>query len=150
MATETKVLNCINCPLSCELTATVEDGVVTNVTGNFCPRGAQYAKEELTAPTRMLTSTVRVDGGRLPLLPFPSVSLNSSYGVTPRTSQMISIFSETGSVFFRFQSLTVLCAIPVSSENFFWLIPRASRRLNIFSDIVIANSLHILIKQAYT
>ena len=41
MATETKVLNCINCPLSCELTATVEDGAVTNVTGNFCPRGAQ-------------------------------------------------------------------------------------------------------------
>ena len=72
MATETKVLNCINCPLSCELTATVEDGVVTNVTGNFCPRGAQYAKEELTAPTRMLTSTVRVKGGRLPLLPVVS------------------------------------------------------------------------------
>ena len=72
MATETKVLNCINCPLSCELTATVEDGAVTNVTGNFCPRGAQYAKEELTAPTRMLTSTVRVEGGRLPLLPVVS------------------------------------------------------------------------------
>ena len=72
MATETKVLNCINCPLSCELTATVEDGAVTNVTGNFCPRGAQYAKEELTAPTRMLTSTVRIEGGRLPLLPVVS------------------------------------------------------------------------------
>jgi CxxC motif-containing protein len=42
------------------------------VTGNFCPRGAQYAKEELTAPTRMLTSTVRVEGGRLPLLPVVS------------------------------------------------------------------------------
>ena len=58
--------------MSCELTATVEDGVVTNVTGNFCPRGAQYAKEELTAPTRMLTSTVRIEGGRLPLLPVVS------------------------------------------------------------------------------
>ena len=72
MTTETKVLNCINCPLSCELTATVEDGVVMNVTGNFCPRGAQYAKEELTAPTRMLTATVHVEGGRLPLLPVVS------------------------------------------------------------------------------
>ena len=72
MATETKILNCINCPLSCELTATVEDGAVTNVTGNFCPRGAQYAKEELTAPTRMLTSTIRIEGGRLPLLPVVS------------------------------------------------------------------------------
>lgn len=72
MATETKIMNCIICPLSCELTATVEDGVVMNVTGNFCPRGAQYAKEELTAPTRVLTSTVRVKGGRLPLLPVVS------------------------------------------------------------------------------
>ena len=54
------------------MTATVEDGAVTNVTGNFCPRGAQYAKEELTAPTRMLTSTVRIEGGRLPLLPVVS------------------------------------------------------------------------------
>jgi len=74
MATEKKILNCINCPLSCELTATVEDGAVTEVTGNFCPRGAQYAREELTAPTRMLTTTVRVEGGRLPLLPVVSAA----------------------------------------------------------------------------
>ncbi len=39
------------------------------------------------------------------LLPFPSVSLSNSYGVTFNTSQMIKIFSETGFVFFRFQSL---------------------------------------------
>ena len=74
MKTETKVLNCINCPMSCELTATVEDGVVTSVTGNLCPRGDKYAREELTAPTRMLTSTVRVEGGRLPLLPVVSAA----------------------------------------------------------------------------
>ena len=33
------------------------------VTGNGCPRGAEYGKKELTAPTRVITSTVRVTGG---------------------------------------------------------------------------------------
>lgn len=75
MATETKIMNCICCPLGCELTSTLEDGVVTNVTGNSCPRGAKYAKAELTAPTRMLTTTVRVKGGRLPLLPVVSADV---------------------------------------------------------------------------
>lgn len=39
------------------------------VTGNGCPRGAEYGKNELLHPTRVLTSTVKVAGGlhrRLP------------------------------------------------------------------------------------
>ncbi len=72
MAIEQKVLNCIMCPMGCEITATIEDGAVTQVTGNTCPRGAKYAKDELTAPMRMLTSTVRVTGGKLRLLPVVS------------------------------------------------------------------------------
>ena len=32
------------------------------VTGNGCPRGAEYGKAELTNPTRVLTSTVKIDG----------------------------------------------------------------------------------------
>ena len=71
---ETKVLNCIVCPMGCEMTATIEGGSVTNVTGNTCPRGAKYAQEEITAPKRMLTSTVRITGGLLPLLPVVSKS----------------------------------------------------------------------------
>ena len=72
MAIETKTLNCICCPLGCEITATLEDGAVTGVKGNTCPRGAKYAREELTAPQRMLTTTVRIAHGRLPLLPVVS------------------------------------------------------------------------------
>ena len=51
-----KELTCIICPRGCHLV--VDDEL--NVTGNFCPRGAIYAKNELTNPTRTLTSTVRV------------------------------------------------------------------------------------------
>ena len=62
MSVETKQLNCINCPLGCLLTVTLEDGKITSVTGNTCPRGEKYAHQELTDPQRMLTSTVRIEG----------------------------------------------------------------------------------------
>ena len=62
---EEKNLICINCPLGCPLTVTMEGGEVKTVTGNTCPRGEAYAKKELTDPTRIVTSTVKVKGGRL-------------------------------------------------------------------------------------
>ena len=34
MAVETRVMNCIMCPMGCEMTVTIENGAVTNVTGN--------------------------------------------------------------------------------------------------------------------
>ena len=33
------------------------------VTGNTCPRGEAYAKKEVTDPTRIVTSSVKVNGG---------------------------------------------------------------------------------------
>jgi len=51
-----KELICITCPRGCHLS--VDDNL--NVTGNMCPRGAIYAKAELTHPVRMVTSTVKV------------------------------------------------------------------------------------------
>lgn len=72
MAVETKIMNCIVCPIGCELTVSLEDGKVTNVTGNACPRGDKYARTEMTAPKRMLTSTVRIKGGELNLIPVVS------------------------------------------------------------------------------
>ena len=58
--------------MGCEMTVTIEDGKVVDVKGNTCPRGAKYAHDEVTAPKRMLTTTVRVEGGMLPLLPVVS------------------------------------------------------------------------------
>lgn len=57
---ETREMVCINCPLGCMLTVTKEnDGSVT-VTGNTCPRGETYGRTEMTAPKRVVTSTVRI------------------------------------------------------------------------------------------
>lgn len=69
----TRELTCIGCPLGCSLTVTMEttsDGAVevTNVTGYTCPRGKAYAEKEVTNPTRIVTSTVRVNGGTSPMV----------------------------------------------------------------------------------
>ena len=61
-------LICIGCPLGCMLTATLEDGIVTAVTGNTCRRGDDYARKECTAPERTVTGTVRVEGGIAPVI----------------------------------------------------------------------------------
>lgn len=65
---ETKNLTCINCPLGCALTVEMNGESILHVTGNTCKRGEVYAQREVTAPVRMVTSTVRVIGGNLPVL----------------------------------------------------------------------------------
>lgn len=60
---ETRELICIGCPLGCMLTVEMQGSDVTNVTGNTCPRGKAYAEKEVTNPTRIVTSSVRVSGG---------------------------------------------------------------------------------------
>ena len=59
-----KELTCINCPLGCNVSVTVEDGEITNITGNNCKRGEIYARNEMTNPVRTVCSTARVDGAK--------------------------------------------------------------------------------------
>ncbi|MDR3349602.1 MAG: DUF1667 domain-containing protein [Acidaminococcales bacterium] len=72
MAVETKCLNCVVCPLGCRLWAQIQDGEILSVGGNSCPRGETYARSELTAPRRVLSSTVKIKNAFLPLLPVVS------------------------------------------------------------------------------
>ena len=66
--TETiKELICICCPKGCHLRVDTANDYA--VTGNACPNGAAYGKEELTHPTRIITSTVRITGGLYPRCP---------------------------------------------------------------------------------
>ena len=69
----TRELTCIGCPLGCTLTVSLDknmDGIleVTSVVGNTCPKGELYAKKEVTNPTRIVTSTVRVMNGVSPMV----------------------------------------------------------------------------------
>lgn len=60
-----RVLTCIGCPMGCTLYVKIEDNQVKGVTGNTCVRGDVYARKEVTDPTRIVTSTVRVSGGSI-------------------------------------------------------------------------------------
>lgn len=68
MAEEKKNLTCICCPMGCQITVTLDNGEVTDVTGNTCKRGDVYARKEVTNPTRVVTSSVRVSGGRIAMV----------------------------------------------------------------------------------
>ncbi len=70
---KTKELICVSCPIGCAVTVTLDDNnEVVSVTGNTCKRGDSYARQECTHPERMLTSTVKVIGSRLPVVPVKS------------------------------------------------------------------------------
>lgn len=66
-----KELTCVSCPLGCSLHVELSDDgkEVLNVTGNTCKRGDKYARSECTNPVRVLTSTMKVNGGSLPVVP---------------------------------------------------------------------------------
>lgn len=70
---EKRELVCVACPLGCGITVSIGDkGEVLEVTGNNCKRGDAYARNEVTAPARSLTTTLRVDGGKAYVVPVKS------------------------------------------------------------------------------
>lgn len=71
---ERKELICIGCPLGCNLAVEMDGGQVVSVNGNTCKRGDDYARKELTDPRRIVTSTVPVAGGNLPVVSVKTAS----------------------------------------------------------------------------
>ena len=60
-------LICIVCPRGCRLA--VDETADYRVTGFGCPRGEAYGRKEVTHPTRVLTSIVKIDGAIHPCCP---------------------------------------------------------------------------------
>ena len=61
-------LTCIVCPMGCHLNVEQsEEGF--KVEGNTCKRGEKYSVQELTNPTRVITTTVKLENSYLQLLP---------------------------------------------------------------------------------
>ncbi|MDR2656691.1 MAG: DUF1667 domain-containing protein [Oscillospiraceae bacterium] len=58
---------CIVCPVGCPLKVDGE-GDSIKVTGNTCPRGEAYGRQEYLRPMRVVTSSVAVRGGDRPLV----------------------------------------------------------------------------------
>ncbi len=60
-------LKCVRCPLGCILKVKVTKSGI-EVEGNRCPRGEEFALQEIENPMRILTTSVKVLGGALPLV----------------------------------------------------------------------------------
>ncbi len=74
MARVVHAIQCIGCPIGCGGEVIVEGGVVADMAGFTCNKGLAYAAEEVVSPKRMVTTTVRVSGGSLALLPVVSAT----------------------------------------------------------------------------
>lgn len=74
MSEATRELTCICCPVGCALTVTIAADGTASVTGNKCPRGAAYGAKEVTNPTRIVTSTVRVSDHKDAAVPVKTAS----------------------------------------------------------------------------
>ena len=61
---EIRNLTCIRCPMGCQIAVQIDRHDIVSVTGNACKRGDVYARKEVTDPTRIVTSTVKVVGGK--------------------------------------------------------------------------------------
>ncbi len=65
---ETKTLTCVLCPNGCRLEIRWEGTDILSLQNNRCSNGKKYAQSELFDPRRVLTATVKVRGGVLPLV----------------------------------------------------------------------------------
>lgn len=65
---------CIGCPLGCQLSVKKKEDMVISVEGNHCKRGEIYAQKECVSPTRIVTTTVKVQDGEIPMLSVKTAS----------------------------------------------------------------------------
>jgi len=66
-----KDIRCIVCPTGCLVHVENVNGELI-IEGHSCKRGEVYARDEFIAPKRILTTTMRVENGFLPLVPVRS------------------------------------------------------------------------------
>lgn len=71
---DTRELTCIGCPMGCQLLVKLDGAKVVEVTWNTCKRGEEYGKKECTNPTRIVTSSVYVEGGEIDVVPVKTES----------------------------------------------------------------------------
>lgn len=62
-----QVITCINCPVGCRMTVTMENGQVLSVENNACKRGETYARQECVSPMRVITAAMPVEGSKTPV-----------------------------------------------------------------------------------
>lgn len=63
-----KNITCIVCPQGCDISVEGDGKEIRSMKGHNCKRGETYASAEFIHPVRILTSTVKVKGGTIPIV----------------------------------------------------------------------------------
>jgi CxxC motif-containing protein len=69
MAAEKKRFLCVVCPVGCEIDVVHDGSNIISMEGNKCEKSEEFVKQELIEPMRILTTTIRIDGSRWPVIP---------------------------------------------------------------------------------
>jgi len=64
-----KQITCIICPQGCDILVNGDENNISSMIGQNCTRGEVYARDEFIHPLRVLTSTVKVTGSNVLLVP---------------------------------------------------------------------------------
>jgi len=69
MAAEKKHFVCVVCPVGCEIDVVHDGSRIISMEGNKCEKSEEFVSQELIEPMRILTTTVRIQGSRWPVIP---------------------------------------------------------------------------------
>ena len=69
MAVEKKHFVCVVCPVGCEVDVVHDGSKIISMEGNKCEKSEEFVSQELIEPMRILTTTVRIEGSRWPVIP---------------------------------------------------------------------------------
>ncbi len=67
-----KEIICTVCPMGCHITVEGEGDNILSIEGYTCKRGQEYAANEFAHPVRILTTTIKTDSKKNPLVPVRS------------------------------------------------------------------------------
>jgi len=69
MAAEKKHFVCVVCPIGCEIDVVHDGSKIISMEGSKCEKSEEFVSQELIEPMRILTTTVRIQGSKWPVIP---------------------------------------------------------------------------------
>lgn len=69
MGVEKKHFVCVVCPIGCEIDVVHDGGKIISTEGNKCEKSEEFVSQELVEPMRILTTTVRIEASKWPVVP---------------------------------------------------------------------------------
>jgi CxxC motif-containing protein len=69
MAAVKKHFVCVVCPIGCEIDVVHDGSKIISMEGNKCEKSEEFVSQELIEPMRILTTTVRIQWSRWPVIP---------------------------------------------------------------------------------